>query len=55
MSKVQTLFDSKMLSFMPQGIQINNPSLDHVGPSVHVMEEITEGRCEGDYQTDFSE
>ena len=54
-SKVQTLLDSKMLSFTPQGIQINNPPLDYVGPSVHVMEEITESRCEDDYQTDFSE
>ena len=54
-SKIQTLLDSNMFSFTPQGIQINNPSLDHVGPPVHVMEEITENRCEDDYQTDFSE
>ena len=54
-SKVQTLLNSKMLSFTPQGIQINNPLIGHVGSSVYVMEEVVESRGEDDYQTDFSE
>ena len=54
--KVQTLLDSKMFSFTSQGLQINNTlSPIHAGPSVHVMDEIVENRCQGDYHTDLDE
>lgn len=36
-SKVQDFIDSKVISFTPQGLRINNsPSSGHVGPSDHV-------------------
>ncbi|KAI5443315.1 hypothetical protein KIW84_012101 [Lathyrus oleraceus] len=54
-SKLQTLLDSKIFLFAPQGLQINNtPSLSHAGPSVHIMEEIIENGSEDDYHTGLS-
>lgn len=55
-SKVQTLLDSKMFSFVPRGLQINNaPSPGHASPSAHVIEEIIENRFEDDYHTSLDE
>lgn len=55
-SKVQTLLDSKMFSFIPQDLQINNtPSPSHAGPSVQTVEEIAKNRSEDDYCIGFDE
>ncbi|CAL5191953.1 unnamed protein product [Lathyrus oleraceus] len=40
-SQVQKFLDSKMFSFAPRGLQINNnPSPSHEGPLVHVIPNI---------------
>lgn len=55
-NKVHDLIDSKMISFVPQCLHINNNcSPCHTGPSVHDMEESVENRCEDDYYTGLNE
>lgn len=41
---------------MPQVLQVNNnPSPGHAGPSVYVIEEVAENRCQDDYHMGLNE
>lgn len=45
-NRVQDLIDSKVISFTPQGPNINNNHIPgHAGPSINVMEKVVENRC----------